>query len=251
MNIQINNTAEMEEHQLRLDLAAAFRLAAQFDWHESVGNHFSVTLSPGSRTFLMNPRWKHFSRIKASDLLLLDTEDASVMSSDKAPDPSAWAIHSRLHARLPHVRCILHLHPTYCTALAALADPDMKPIDQNTARFYGRIAIDKDYGGIADEKAEGERLARVLGNRNIMMMGNHGILVAGETIAKAFDDLYFLERAAKTLILAYSTGQPLSIMSDALASRTAQDWEDYSEMSQAHFDELKLMLDEHDQSYRA
>ena len=237
------------EASLREDLAAAFRLAAKFDWHESVGNHFSVTVSPGSRKFLMNPRWKHFSRIKASDLLLLDTEDSTIMSSNVAPDPSAWAIHSRLHARLPHVRCLLHLHPTYCTALAALTDPDMKPIDQNTARFFKRIAIDTAYGGIADERAEGERLAGVLGNRNIMMMGNHGVLVAGETIAKAFDDLYFLERAARTLILAYSTGQPLNVMSDALAARTAQDWEDYSDMSEAHFNELKLLLDEHDPLY--
>jgi ribulose-5-phosphate 4-epimerase/fuculose-1-phosphate aldolase len=243
------NSPDTEECQLRIDLAAAFRLAADFNWHESVGNHFSVTVSPGSRKFLMNPRWMHFSRISANDLLLLDADDNAIMEGSSPPDPSAWAIHSRLHARLPHVRCLLHLHPPYSTALASLADPELKPIDQNTARFYNRIVIDTAYGGIADDREEGERLADVLGNRSIMLMGNHGVLVAGESIAQAFDDLYFLERAAQTMILAYSTGQPLQIMAPELAERTARDWEDYKEMPVAHLEELKLILDRRDPSY--
>lgn len=237
------------EHQLRIDLAAAFRLAAEFNWHESVGNHFSVTVAPGSMIFLMNPRWMHFSRIKASDLLLLDGSSSNAMDGPNAPDPSAWAIHSRLHANLPQVRCLLHLHPPYATALATLADPELKPIDQNTARFYERIVFDKAYAGIADEKAEGERLARVLGNHSIMMMGNHGVLVAGETVAQAFEDLYFLERACQTMVLAYSTGQKLNVMPHDLATRTANDWKDYSGMSFAHFRELKALLDQRDPSY--
>ncbi|MBB3149162.1 ribulose-5-phosphate 4-epimerase/fuculose-1-phosphate aldolase [Phyllobacterium trifolii] len=243
------NSPDTEERQLRIDLAAAFRLAADFNWHESVGNHFSVTISPGSRKFLMNPRWMHFSRISANDLLLLDADDNIVMEGSSPPDPSAWAIHSRLHARLPHVRCLLHLHPPYSTALASLADPELKPIDQNTARFYNRIAIDTSYGGIADDREEGERLADVLGNGSIMLMGNHGVLVAGESIAQAFDDLYFLERAAQTMILAYSTGQPLNIMVPELAERTARDWENYKGMPVAHLEELKLILDGRDPSY--
>jgi ribulose-5-phosphate 4-epimerase/fuculose-1-phosphate aldolase len=242
-------SADDNERQLRIDLAAAFRLAADFNWHESVGNHFSVTISPGSRKFLMNPRWMHFSRIRASDLLLLDVDDDGAMAGRSAPDPSAWAIHSRLHARLPHVRCLLHLHPPYSTALATLADPELKPIDQNTARFYERVAIDNAYGGIADEREEGERLANILGNRSIMILGNHGVLVTGDSIARAFDDLYFLERAAQTVLLAYSTGRPLNIMDDQLAARTACDWEDYGEMSEAHFSELKKILDGRDPSY--
>lgn len=124
------------EHQLRVDLAAAFRLAAGFDWHESVGSHFSVTVAPGSTTFLMNPRWMHFSRIKASDLLRLDGSNSDAMDGPDAPDPSAWAIHSRLHANLPDVRCLLHLHPPYATVLATLANPELKSIDQNTALLW-------------------------------------------------------------------------------------------------------------------
>src|SRR5260370_42668050 len=90
-----SETADALNAQLRVDLAAAFRLAAAFDWHESVGNHLSVALSPDGKKFLMNPRWKHFAGINAYDLLSLDRDDLETMRRPSAPDPSAWAIHSR------------------------------------------------------------------------------------------------------------------------------------------------------------
>lgn len=235
---------------LRVDLAAAFRLAAKFDWHESVGNHFSVSVSADGRTFLMNPRWKHFASIRASDLLLLDVDDHGVMESDNAPDPSAWCIHGTIHRERPAVRVILHCHPPYATALATLKNPEMLPIDQNTARFYGLVGIDTNFGGIADDAAEGRRLATAFGNRSILLMGNHGVTVTGPTVAEAFEHLYFFERAAKTLILAYSTGQPLAVLSDELARQTAEDWLPYTGMAYAHFDYLKSTLDAEDRSWR-
>jgi ribulose-5-phosphate 4-epimerase/fuculose-1-phosphate aldolase len=238
-----------DEWQLRVDLAAAFRLAVEFNWHEAVANHFSLAVSPDGKKFLMNRRWRHFSRIRASDLLLLDAEDETTMSGPDAPDPSAWCIHGRIHNAAPQARCILHLHTPYATALSALADPEIKPIDQTTARYYNRVAYDMNYGGIADSLAEGDRLAGALGNRSTMMMGQHGVLVVGETVADAFDRLYYLERACQTLVLAYSTGQPLNIMPDALAEATARGWEEYPEMALAHFEELKLGLDAKDPSY--
>jgi len=235
---------------LRVELAAAFRLAARMDWHESVGNHFSVAVSADGKRFLMNPRWKHFGLMRASDLLLLDSDDEQTMTRPDAPDPSAWCIHGRLHAALPRARCVLHVHPPYGTALAALADPTLKPIDQNTARFYNRLAIDLEFGGIADERAEGERLAAALGPHRHMIMGNHGLLVTAATVAEAFEDLYFLERAAKTLVLAYATGQPLNVMPDELAERTARSWDAYRDAAFAHFRDLKQLLDAQDRSYR-
>ena len=113
-------TTNTAEKQLRVDLAAAFRLSAHFDWHEAVANHFSLAVSPDGKQFLMNPRWMHFSRIRASDLLLLNAEDKSTMDRPDAPDLTAWSLHGRLHALLPHARCIIHLHPPYATALASL-----------------------------------------------------------------------------------------------------------------------------------
>jgi ribulose-5-phosphate 4-epimerase/fuculose-1-phosphate aldolase len=248
-NLRSSDDPGAGEWQLRVDLAAAFRLAAEMGWHESVGNHFSLAMSADGTKFLLNPRWKHYSLIKASDLLLLDSEDAETMQRPDAPDPSAWCIHGRVHATVPTARCVLHVHPPYATALAALADPELKPIDQCTARFFNRIAIDRDFGGIADDRAEGDRLVRVLGTRRHMLMGNHGVLVTGKTVAEAFEDLYFLERASRTLLLAYSTGQKLNIMSDTLAEVTARGWDDYQGMAFAHFADLKRLLDTTDPSY--
>lgn len=241
---------QADERALRIDLAAAFRLAVEFDWHESVGNHFSVALSNDGKRFLMNPRWKHFSQIRASDLLLLDTDDPDVMTRPNAPDPSAWTIHGSIHRARPQARVLLHCHPPYATALACLKDPTMKPIDQNTARFFGITGVDLDFGGIADDAEEGNRLARAFGNHPILLMGNHGVTVSGGTVAEAFEHLYFFERASKTLMLAYASGQTLNILSDETAERTAQGWRDYNDMAFAHFDALKAVLDRKDSSYR-
>lgn len=239
-----------EEWQMRVDLAAAFRLTAKNGWHEAVANHFSLAVSPDGKKFLMNPRWRHFSLIKASELLLLDSNDQSTMNRPDAPDLTAWSIHGRLHAALPHARCIMHLHPTYATVLASLADCEIKPIDQNTARFYNRIAIDNNYGGMANSDEEGNRLARLLGNKSIMMMGNHGILVCAATVAEAFDITYYLEKSCRNLILAYQTGQKLHVMSPEVAEKTAQEWETDREQFLAHFAELKVLLDEESPNYK-
>ncbi|HSU04709.1 MAG TPA: class II aldolase and adducin N-terminal domain-containing protein [Acetobacteraceae bacterium] len=240
---------QAKEWQLRVDLAAAFRIAAKLGWHESVANHFSLAVSPDSKRFLMNPKWRHFARIRASELLLLDADDPGTMQRPDAPDASAWCIHGRIHAQVPQARCILHAHPTYSTAVASLADPEIKPIDQNTAGFYNRVAIDFGFSGIADNTAEGDRLAAKLGDFRRLMMGNHGVLVVADTVAEAFHDLYYLERACQTLVLAYATGQKLNIMPPELAERTARDWDAYAGMAFAHFDEEKRLLDEKDASY--
>ena len=241
---------DAQEHALRVDLAAAFRLAVEFDWHESVGNHFSAALSEDGKRFLMNPRWRHFTQIRASDLLMLDADNPDVMKGPDAPDASAWTIHGSIHRARPQARVLLHCHPPYATALATLQDPTMKPIDQNTARFFGIVGADLGFGGIADDAAEGARLAAAFGNHPILLMGNHGVTVTAGTVAEAFEHLYFFERASKTLMLAYASGQPLNVMSDRIAEKTAEGWRDYNDMAFAHFDALKAMLDKKDSSYR-
>ena len=243
------SSAAADEKQLRIDLAAVFRMAAMLGWHEGVANHFSLAISADGKKFLMNPRRRHFSKIKASELLLLDADDKETMNRPNAPDPSAWCIHGHLHARVPQARCILHAHPTYATTIACLADPEVKAIDQNTARFYNRVAIDLEFGGIADNDAEGERLAKAFGDHTRMMMGNHGVLVVANTVAEAFHDLYYLERACQTLVLSYSTGQRLNPLSPKIAERTARSWLDYNESGFAHFAEMKAILDDEDPSY--
>ncbi len=232
------------EAELREDLAAAFRLAAKFGWHESVGNHFSAAVSEDGRKFLLNRKWQHFASIRPQDLLLLDAEDSEVMNGADAPDASAWTIHGTIHRRCPSARVVLHCHPVHSTALAMLADPELKPLDNNTARFFHRVAYDRNFAGIADEAEEGVRLASALGNHSTMLMGNHGLLCAGETVARAFEDMYYFERAAQTQLLAYASGKELAVLSDEVAEKTAQGWEPYRGMADAHFAYLKSALDD-------
>lgn len=234
---------------LRVDLAAAFRLTARFGWHESVGNHFSAAVSADGRRFLMNPKWRHFASIRASDLLLLDAEDPSVMEGPDAPDASAWTIHGTLHRARPDVRVVLHCHPPHATALATLKDPSMPPIDMNTARFHGDLAIDLDCGGIADDAAEGDRIAAALGSASTLLMANHGVTCTASTVAAAFEQLYFFEKAAQTVLLAHGTGKPLAVMSDAVAANTAAGWKAYAGMADAHFAYLKSVLDREEPDY--
>lgn len=235
-----NNSADLDV--LRSDLSAAFRICHQLGWSESVGNHFSATTSDDGKSFLLNPKWKHFAEIQPDDLLLLNSDNTDVLDGPNAPDASAWCVHGTMHRNLPSAKVILHAHSPYATALACLEDPTMVPIDNNTARFYGRTAYDRDFGGIADAEEEGERLADAIGDKTVLVMGNHGISIVGDTVAAAFEDLYFFEKAAQTLILARSTGQPLAVLSDAVAQNTADGWTSYAGMADAHFAYLKSQL---------
>lgn len=242
------NRDELSER--RADLAAAFRWTARFEMHEGVANHYSLAVSDDGRRFLMNPDARHFSRIKASELLLLDVDDPETMNRLGAPDPTAWTLHGRIHANLPQARCVLHAHPKYTTVLASLADSTIRPIDQNTARFFEQVSIDDGYGGMALGDEEGDRIAAMLGNKSVLMMGNHGVMVIGETVGRAFDTLFYIERAAETLVTAYMTQKPLRIMSTDVARKTAQQWADYPDIGEKHFAELKRILDEDEPDYR-
>lgn len=243
-------TAADDLEGLRRDLAAAFRLCHRFGWSESVGNHFSAAVPGEGCRFLLNPRWQHFATIAARDLLLLDAEDRHVMDRPDPPDASAWTIHGTLHRTQPDARVILHCHPPYATALSCLADPTLLPLDNNTARFFGRIGYDLEFGGIADAAEEGLRLAESLAGRSVLVMGNHGVLITGPTVTAAFEDLYFFEKAAQTMMLALASGQPLAVLSDEVAAATAAGWGAYDGMAQRHFDYLKSTLDAEDPSWR-
>ena len=242
--------AETDIEAARIDLAACFRWFARLNMHESVANHLSVAVSADGSRFLMNPRGMHFSRIRAGDLLLLDANDKATTARPNAPDPTAWYIHARLHALLPQARCIMHLHPKYATALSALEDSTMLPIDQNTMRFYGRVATDDAFGGMALSDDEGDRLATMLGDKTVLLMGNHGVLVAAPSVAEAFDELYYFERAAETLMTCYASGRKLRVVSENVAKLTASQWADYTILSFDHLREVRAILDQEEPGYR-
>ncbi|OIQ31879.1 MAG: hypothetical protein BM562_06505 [Alphaproteobacteria bacterium MedPE-SWcel] len=233
------DTETNTEAALRADLADAFRICHRLGWSESVGNHFSAAVSADGQQFLLNAKWQHFDTIAPTDLLLLDSRRRA---TPEGVDASAWCVHGTLHRRLPEARVVLHAHSPYATALACLADPTLVPIDNNTARFYGRTAYDLSFGGIADATEEGERLADAMGDKSVLVMGNHGVTIVGETVADAFEDLYFFEKAAQTLILARSGGGTLAVLSDAVAQNTADGWRAYRGMAEAHFAYLRRTL---------
>ncbi|MEM1372825.1 MAG: class II aldolase and adducin N-terminal domain-containing protein [Pseudomonadota bacterium] len=234
----------------RTDLAAAFRWTARLGYHEAVANHFSLAVNEDGTQFLMNPNQRHFSRIRASELLLLDANDPDTMSHPDAPDPTAWGLHGGVHRLVPHARCVMHVHSIHATVLACLADSKLPPIDQNTATFFNRYVVDESFGGLAFEE-EGERCAGLLTNpkHKVMIMGNHGVLVLGASVADTFNRLYYFERAAETYIRALQTGQPLRVLSDEIAEKTAAELDDYPDQAERHLSELRAILDADGSTY--
>ena len=239
------------EAQTRIDLAAAFRWAARLDMHESIANHFSATVSDDGKRFLLNPVGRHFSRVRASELLLLDARNPDVLQGAQAPDPTAWYLHAELHQRLPRARCILHTHMANSTALCCLKDFEFLMLDQNACRFHQRIAYDRDYSGMALDASEGERVARLLGpGKSVLFMGNHGVIVVGASVAQAFDQLYYLEKAAAVQLLALSTGRTLALIPDAVAALACAQWNNYpTRFSELHFEEIKQILNQQEPDY--
>ncbi|MCC0040302.1 MAG: class II aldolase/adducin family protein [Brucellaceae bacterium] len=236
----------------RVDLAAALRWTARLNMHEAVANHFSLAVNDDGTQFLINPNMVHFSRVKASDLILIDGNDPTTMDRPDAPDPTAWGLHGAMHRNVPHARCVMHVHSVHATVLASLADSVLKPIDQNSAMFHKRHVVDAHYGGLAFED-EGERCSQLFTDPRVkvMVMGNHGVLVIGDSAAETFDRLYYFERACETYIKALWTGQPLRVLSDAVAERVASQMDDYPvAAAERHLGQLKAILDEEGSNYR-
>ncbi len=247
MNAPLPNLTHWKE---RCDMAAAFRWTAKLGMNEAVANHFSLAVNDDGSRFLINPNGRHFARMTASALIEIDANDPETMNRPDAPDPTAWGLHGSIHRALPHARCLMHVHSIHATVLASLADSRLPPIDQNSAMFYNRQIVDEHYGGMAFE-AEGARCARLLADPKIttMIMGNHGVLIVGRTVAETFNRLYYFERAAETYIRALQTGRPLRVLSDEIAEKTAQEWEDYPNAADFHLSELRALLDEEGSTY--
>ena len=240
----------MEITELKRDLAAVFRWTAKLNMNEGIANHFSVCL-PNSNDFYVNGSGLHFSSIKASDMVLVEQNKIEeIKKKPELVDPTALNIHGTIHKKVSHARCILHVHSKYATVLSTLKNPKLEPIDQNTMRFYNRVAIHNDFGGLGFEE-ESNKMARAIGNNRLMLLANHGILTVGQTVAEAFDELYYFEKACETYITALSTNKELKIASSDVAEKTAQEWENYPvNMGEQHLKEIRKILDKEDPSYK-
>ena len=245
---ETRGVAAAAERQARIDLAAAFRLAVRMDMHEGVCNHFTLML-PDHRRFLLNAYGLHWSEVSASNLLVLDP-DGTVLDGEGEAEKTAFYIHSRIHLANPRAACVLHTHMPYATALTLTVPGRLEMVEQNALRFAGDIAYDDEYNGLVVDEAEGDRLARVLGDKRVLFLANHGVLVVGTTVAEAFDALYYLERACRLQVLARATGLPLRPVRPEVVRETYRMiLADTPKYAGAHFEALKRLLDREQPDY--
>ena len=237
-------------HDMRVDLAASLRWAARLGLNEGICNHFSLAVSEDGSEFLVNPQGLHWAEVKASDIVLCNA-DGQVLDGPHPVEDTAFFIHSRIHMRVPSARCVLHTHMPYATSITLLEGGRLEMVEQNALRFAGRIAYDDGYGGLALDHEEGERIAASLAGHDIGFLGHHGIVVCGPTVAKAFDDLYYLERAAKVQVLARAQGRPFRQIPPAMVEATvAQMSRSDAAQVDLHFAAIKRMLDREEPEYR-
>jgi ribulose-5-phosphate 4-epimerase/fuculose-1-phosphate aldolase len=235
--------------QARVDLAACFRMAARLGMHEGICNHLSAMVPGREDLFLVNPYGWAFSEITASRLLVCDFH-GNVVAGEGQPEATAFYIHARLHMKHPRAAAAFHTHMPNATALAMLEGPPLVWAGQTALKFYGRTAVDEDYNGLALDESEGDRIAAAMGQSDIVFMKNHGVMVVGPSIAEAWDDLYYLERACEAQRLAMATGRPLKPVPHAVAQRAYEQMrQGDAESAHLHLESIKRILAQQEPSY--
>lgn len=228
--------------QARIDLAACFRMAARLGMGEGICNHFSVVLPGHPQLFLVNPFGLAFAEVTASSLLICDFH-GRVVAGGGQPEATAFFIHAQLHRLNPRATAAFHTHMPNATALCMLEGDPFVWAGQTALKFYDRLAVDEDYNGLALDASEGERIARAAGSADVLMLKNHGPLVLGPSIAEAWDDLYYLERAAEVQLKAMASGRPLKRVHHAVASAACKQMLiGNAESARLHLDSVKRQL---------
>ena len=244
-----------EESQARLELAAAHRLAYKHGFSEGIFNHLTFVVPGRSDRYYQIPFGMHWSEVRASSFMEVGIKDGKVKRGEGEVERSCYCIHAPIHEALPQAKAVFHTHMPYASALTRLEDPRIKEIGQTEVGMMGQIAYDDQYTGPALEPAEGRRLAKVIGDKPVLFMANHGVTTMGESVADAFDRLYYVERAAQVQIYAMWTGEPLKQLPAAVVEKTKRDMSGGSSYyagpspAQRHFDALKRMLDREEPDY--
>ncbi len=233
----------------RIDLVAALRWADRLGYSEGICNHFSFAVPGRDGHFLINPQGLHWSEVTPADLVVVDAAGNKVEGLHSV-EPTAFFIHGCIHRSVPRARCVLHTHMPYATALTVVHAGRLAWASQNSLKFYGRVAYDDDYNGLALDAAEGGRLAARLSDADVLFLANHGVIVCGPSIHAAFDDLYYLERACMLQVLAAGLGQPLRVVSERIAKLTRAQMDDASVQAELHLAALKRLLDRDQPGWR-
>jgi len=245
------------ERDLRVQLAAAYRIIDHFGWSELIWTHTTVRVPGPEHHFLINPYGYRFDEVTASNLVKVDLDGRIIGDPTQEINPAGFVIHSAIHMARRDVRCIMHTHTVAGMGVAAL-ECGLLPISMYALGYDGAVAY-HDFEGPSLDREERERLAADLGDKDVMIMRNHGLLTCGETVAQAFVRMYRLERACQVQLAAQATGSPLVVPPDAVRTVSrersdvflkAEGEEGYSRNPNPEFDALVRLMDRKDSSFR-
>jgi ribulose-5-phosphate 4-epimerase/fuculose-1-phosphate aldolase len=208
-----------EEWTTRIELAAAYRLVAMNGWMDGVANHLSARV-PGEEAFLINPFGLRFTEVTASNLVKIDIEGNILSPTEYKINPAGFVVHSAVHAARPDAGCVMHLHTSEAVAVSSLEE-GLLPLNQNSMLICEHIAY-HEFEGVALNLEERERLAADLGDKNFMLLRNHGPLTVGATIGEAYCRMDHLQRCCVMQVMTLSMGRPIRQPSDQVRRRTAE-----------------------------
>jgi ribulose-5-phosphate 4-epimerase/fuculose-1-phosphate aldolase len=259
MQQKLAPAAELEtsaaERQARVELAAAHRLAVMHGFHEGIFNHLTLSVPGKPDRYYQIPFGLHWSEVTASCFMEVSCATGEVLKGDGEVERSCFCIHAPLHAKLPQAAAVFHTHMPFASALTRLEDPKIKPIGQTEVGMMRLTAYDMDYTGPAFDPEEGGRLAELFGDKTILFMGNHGVATIGNTVAEAYDRLYYIERAAQVQIYAMWTGQKLRPLPPAVIETTYKNYSGqrfkHGKACDYHFAALKRILDRTEPDYKS
>jgi len=247
------DNSSAEQWQARVDLAAAHRLAFNQGFSEGIFNHLTFVVPGSTDRYYQIPFGTHWSEVTASCFMEVGIDDGEVKRGEGEVERSCYCIHAPIHKALPQAKAVFHTHMPYASALTRLEDPRIKEIGQTEVGLSGQIAYDDVYTGPAIDPEEGARLARVIGDKSILFMANHGISTVGATVADAYDSLYYIERAAQVQLYAMWTREPLKKLPDPVVEKTRATYGGETRYNpppaQRHFDALKRILDRKEPDY--
>ncbi len=213
------NLKNPAERDVRCDLAAAHRLAVRDGLNEGVWNHLSVVSPDDPEVMLITPGYTHWGMVTAGNLAAVGANGEPLRTGGPVPTVAGFIIHMPVHRAIPSARCLMHVHAPYITALSMRRQVRLDTCSsQQAAQFHDDVAVFDCYDGLLESEDEGRRMADAMGDRRVLIMRNHGALVAGQSVGQAYVDLYQLERACMYQILATGDGHELERIPPSIAA---------------------------------
>lgn len=242
---------EITERELRVELAACYRIFAFLGWDELIYNHITIRLPNTDGHFLINPYGLHYSEVTASNLIKVDIDANVLEETPHRPNPAGMVIHSAIHAARPDAHCIGHTHTTAGSAIAC-SDKGLRHDNFYSVLLYDQLAY-HDFEGLTVNPDEKSRLVKNLGDKNHLILRNHGLLTCGKNIPEMFANMWLLQRACEIQYAVDATGQTNIPIDESIGQKSAKLLEiqmSGNEMGILEFNMLKRRIDKLDPSYK-